>query len=210
MEKSNKIVLKVVLMGESNLLNLGMVGKTSIFTRFTKGVFPKIDIKNRTVEACVGSKNLKIDGKSFTINVWDTAGEEKYHALTPLYYRDADGAVLVFDLTKRETFDQIEKWVMEIRNVVKGSFQFVICGNKCDLLDYQVDDKDIKLLAERFDADYFTVSAKMDKNLSDAFTTLASKIHTEKTRPPVKKKKSVKILLNEGKPSSKKENDNCC
>ena len=79
-----------------------MVGKTSIFTRYTKKKFSNIDVKDRTVQACCSTKKLNINKVHFTLNIWDTAGEEKYHALAPLYYRDADGAVLVFDMTNKK------------------------------------------------------------------------------------------------------------
>ena len=75
-------------------------------------------------------------GKSFITK--DTAGEEKYHALTPLYYRDADGVILVFDLTNYDTFLSIPRWIEEVRTCsTRSDTRLILCGNKCDLTSEQ-------------------------------------------------------------------------
>ena len=81
-----------------------MVGKTSISKRFITGKFEKIELSNRTINTNTFQKSLEINNKIFNLTIWDTAGEEKYHALAPIFYRDAKGAVIIFDVTNRETF----------------------------------------------------------------------------------------------------------
>lgn len=151
-----------------------MVGKTSIFTRFTKKKFKQISSKERTVEACCSNKTLSFDGLNFNLNIWDTAGEEKYHALAPLYYRDADGVLLVFDMTNSNSFNNIEKWFYEISTVLGDGFTFILCGNKCDLTDkYQVNEEGAIALAKKYGANFFLVSALLDKNINECFKTIS-------------------------------------
>ena len=92
-----------------------MVGKTSISTRFIKGQFIKIDPNDRTVNTNVFQKNIEINNKVFNLTVWDTAGEEKYHALAPIFYRGTHGAVIIFDVTNRDTFQRATKWFGELK-----------------------------------------------------------------------------------------------
>ena len=91
-----------------------MVGKTSISTRFIKGKFIKIDLSNRTINTNCFQKRIQINDLIFNLNVWDTAGEEKYHAMAPIFYRGAQGAVVIFDVTNRETFKRAQKWFKEL------------------------------------------------------------------------------------------------
>ena len=80
-----------------------MVGKTSISNRYITGKWVKIDISNRTVNTKCYQKSLQINNLLFNLNIWDTAGEEKYHAMAPIFYRGAHGAVVIFDVTNKET-----------------------------------------------------------------------------------------------------------
>ena len=93
-----------------------MVGKTSISTRFIQGKFIKIDLSNRTINTNCFQKRVQINDLIFNLNIWDTAGEEKYHAMAPMFYRGAQGAVVIFDVTKRETFNRATKWFDELKN----------------------------------------------------------------------------------------------
>jgi Ras-related protein Rab-21 len=94
---------KIVLLGE------GRVGKTSILLRYTKGEFN--DRQVSTLQASYLDKKIMIEGSSVQLSVWDTAGQERFHALGPIYYRDADGALLVYDVTDAESFNKVKKWV---------------------------------------------------------------------------------------------------
>eukprot|EP00340_Litonotus_pictus_P002358 CAMPEP_0170516904 /NCGR_PEP_ID=MMETSP0209-20121228/3029_1 /TAXON_ID=665100 ORGANISM="Litonotus pictus, Strain P1" /NCGR_SAMPLE_ID=MMETSP0209 /ASSEMBLY_ACC=CAM_ASM_000301 /LENGTH=158 /DNA_ID=CAMNT_0010801997 /DNA_START=158 /DNA_END=630 /DNA_ORIENTATION=+ len=139
---------------------------------------------------------MEIENKKVLLNVWDTAGEEKYHALAPNYYRDANGALLVFDLTKIESFNLIEKWIYEIKSVVPELFQIVICANKFDLVSFwQVKEEEIKALADKYDAEYVLVSAKEDKNIIESFNLLAGKIVSDQTvgNSGKKRRRTVKV-----------------
>ena len=95
---------------------------------------------DRTVNACNMEKMIQIKEKTIKLNIWvkilleqDTAGEEKYRALAPLYYREADGVILVFDLSNYDSFLSMTKWFEEVKNHAKPELKIVLCGNKCDL-----------------------------------------------------------------------------
>lgn len=116
---------KVVLLGE------GRVGKTSILLRYTKGEYS--DRQVSTLQASYLDKKLEIGSTKVNLSIWDTAGQERFHALGPIYYRDAAGALLVYDITDAESFNKVKNWVKELRKIVGTEIVIVIAGNKIDL-----------------------------------------------------------------------------
>ena len=107
-----------------------MVGKTSISKRFITGKFEKIDLSNRTINTNIFQKCIEVNNKSFNLNIWDTAGEEKYHALGPIFYRGAQGAVVIFDVRNRETFERATRWFHELSEFAEGNPSMILVGNK--------------------------------------------------------------------------------
>ncbi|KAL0233021.1 hypothetical protein GEMRC1_011768 [Eukaryota sp. GEM-RC1] len=112
---------KVVTLGE------GRSGKTSLTVRFVHGNFH--DSQPSTIQATYLSKRVDVNNTTANLAIWDTAGQERFHALGPIYYRDADGALLVFDITDLDSFEKAKKWVRELRQFV-GKIPIVIAGNK--------------------------------------------------------------------------------
>ena len=161
---------KVVILGE------GRVGKTSLVSRFVKGEFSPTE--ESTVQANMyNKKKVDIEGVKVDLSIWDTAGQERFHALGPIYYRNAAGAVLVYDITDADTFERVKNWIKELRQQVGDSIQIVICGNKGDM------EKDRAVPVEKADsyaagqnAKHFTTSAKMNMNVQEAFEAIAASI----------------------------------
>ena len=117
---------KVVLLGE------GRVGKTSLVRRYLENEFS--DKQKSTVQANMYStKDLQIGEHTARIAIWDTAGQERFRALGPIYYRDANGALLVYDITDAETFEKVRTWVRELRKMVGDDIRICVAGNKYDL-----------------------------------------------------------------------------
>jgi Ras-related protein Rab-21 len=116
---------KVVLLGE------GCVGKTSLVLRYVEDKFNSSHVT--TVQASFLNKKLNIDGKRINLAIWDTAGQEKFHALGPIYYRSSNGAVLVYDITDEDSFQKVKSWVKELRKMLGADICLVIAGNKTDL-----------------------------------------------------------------------------
>jgi Ras-related protein Rab-21 len=157
---------KVVILGE------GRVGKTSILLRYTKGEYDEKQIS--TLQASYLDKKLLVSGVNVHLSIWDTAGQERFHALGPIYYRDADAALLVYDITDKESFNKVRKWVKELRKIVGNDIIIVIAGNKIDLEKQKnVPEEEAKSYAETVEASHFYTSAKSNKGLEEVFLDLA-------------------------------------
>ena len=157
---------KVVILGE------GRVGKTSILLRYTKGEYDEHQIS--TLQASYLDKRLMVSGVGVHLSIWDTAGQERFHALGPIYYRDADAALLVYDITDKESFSKVQKWVKELRKIVGQDIIIVIAGNKIDLEKQKnVPEDEAKQYAATVEASHFYTSAKSNKGLEEVFFALA-------------------------------------
>ena len=115
----------VVLLGE------GRVGKTCLCLRYVNNTFSSE--QESTIQATYLEKRLNVGRRAVTLNIWDTAGQERFHALGPIYYRDSHGAVLVYDITDRDSFTKVRHWVKELRKIVGPAIVLVIAGNKADM-----------------------------------------------------------------------------
>eukprot|EP00042_Codosiga_hollandica_P027307 m.134715 g.134715 ORF g.134715 m.134715 type:complete len:168 (+) comp52446_c0_seq4:1185-1688(+) len=116
---------KVVLLGASS------AGKTCICSRFVNDNF--LEAQTATVGALFSTKNIFLDNEEVKLEIWDTAGQERFSALTPMYYRGAQAAVVVYDITKRDSFDRVKTWVKELETNAGGDIVIAIVGNKADL-----------------------------------------------------------------------------
>ena len=164
---------KVVLLGE------GRVGKTSILLRYTKGEYN--DRQVSTLQASYIDKKVSIKGTTAHLSVWDTAGQERFHALGPIYYRDADGALLVYDITDAESFNRTKKWVKELRKIVGTDITLSIAGNKTDLeKNRAVNEEEAIEYANSVGATHFHTSAKANKGLNEVFDDLSKKNDRQK------------------------------
>ncbi len=166
---------KVVLLGE------GRVGKTSILLRYTKGEYN--DRQVSTLQASYLDKEVSLgEGSIAKLSVWDTAGQERFHALGPIYYRDADGALLVYDITDAESFQKVKQWVKELRKIVGNEITLAIAGNKIDLeKNRNVQESEAIKYAESVGASHYNTSAKANKGLTEVFNDLSSRMLTRRT-----------------------------
>jgi len=160
---------KVVLLGE------GRVGKTSTVLRYVQNKFD--DRTSATIQASFLNKRISVAGQNTNLVIWDTAGQERFHALGPIYYRDADGALLLFDVTDAESFEKVKMWVKELRKMVGKDICIAIAGNKCDLeRNRKVSTEEGTSYAKSVDAAYFNVSAKLNRGIDDTFLDLAKRM----------------------------------
>ena len=118
-------LLKFVMVGDSG------VGKTNLISRYTMDHFD--DNTKNTIGVDFSSKDIKIDGKSIKVQFWDTAGQEKYKAIASSYYKNALGAFIVYDITRRETFDKVNLWYDDLKRHSDTEIQIMLLGNKSDL-----------------------------------------------------------------------------
>jgi len=121
------LVYKVVIVGDSG------VGKTNILSRYLTNEF-NFDSKT-TVGVELGIKKTEIDGYNVKIQIWDTAGQERYRAITSAYYKGTLGALIVYDVTKPESFENINRWVPELKQFANQDVTIMLVGNKTDLTE---------------------------------------------------------------------------
>jgi len=168
---------KVVLLGE------GCVGKSSLCLRYVQNAF--IDKHVTTVQASFLTKRLNVDGRRIGLAIWDTAGQERFHALGPIYYRDANGALLVYDITDRESFLKVQNWVKELRKMLGKEVVLAIAGNKSDLeRNRVVSVEEAEKYAESVGAKHFSTSAKLNKGLEELFLDLTKRMIENTSETP--------------------------
>ncbi|WJX17662.1 Ras-related protein RABA4d [Trifolium repens] len=163
-------VFKVVLIGDS------AVGKTQLLARFSRNQF-NVDSK-ATIGVEFQTKTLIIDNKTVKAQIWDTAGQERYRAVTSAYYRGAVGAMLVYDMTKRQSFDHMSRWLEELRGHADTNIVIMLIGNKCDLGTLRaVPTEDAQEFAQRENLFFMETSALESTNVETAFLTILTEIY---------------------------------
>jgi len=163
------MIFKIVLLGE------GCVGKTSLVLRYVNNAFN--DQHNSTIQASFLTKRLNIDGEKISLAVWDTAGQERFHALGPIYYRDANGALLVYDITDVDSFQKVKNWVKELRKMLGTDISLAIVGNKFDLEKNRVVSvEEAELYAASVGAKHYHTSAKLNKGIDELFLDLTKRM----------------------------------
>ncbi|KAJ8600100.1 hypothetical protein CTAYLR_003453 [Chrysophaeum taylorii] len=168
-EKSKVKEVKVVLLGDTG------VGKSSLAQRFVTNNFKPYC--ETTIGASFMSKIVVVDGKHLKCQIWDTAGQEKYHSLAPMYYRGAAVAILVYDMTSAKSFEKLKEWARELRTQGPTEIILAVAGNKSDLEDRrEVDTGVAQTYADDIGAAFFETSAKDDRNVSDLFTAMAGRV----------------------------------
>lgn len=199
-KKKRPVVLshsvKLVLLGDSG------VGKTSLACRFVHNSFHPF--REATIGATYLSRNLivpdKEDGpenssdspaneprKAVELKIWDTAGQERYQSLTPLYFRGAGAALLIYDVTKLHSYQTLQRWVRELKHIGPDNVLLTICGNKSDLdRERSVLFEDAQAYADSIGAIYFEASAKTGDNVTQIFESIAERVSQEDrfVRPP--------------------------
>ncbi|MCQ2817441.1 MAG: GTP-binding protein [archaeon] len=162
---------KVVLLGESG------VGKTSIITQFTEEMFS--EEQQSTTGATFSSKEIScLHGKrNLKFEIWDTAGQEKYRALSKMFYKDAAAAVLVYDITRKSSFEEVKNyWANEIKEYSPKKIVLAIAANKSDLFEQEeVNEQTGRDLATELGAIFFTTSAKNQNGINELFEAIGNK-----------------------------------
>lgn len=160
---------KVVLLGE------GAVGKTSLVLRYVENKFN--DKHVTTLQASFLNKKLNIGGKRVNLAIWDTAGQERFHALGPIYYRDSNGAILVYDITDEDSFKKVQNWVKELRRMLGNDIALCIAGNKTDMeKERHVPVEEAEAYAASVGARHFHTSAKLNKGIEEMFLDMSKRM----------------------------------
>ena len=161
---------KIIIIGDSG------VGKSNILGRYLHNEF-KHDTKS-TVGVEFGSKQLKVDGVNIKLQIWDTAGEERYRAITSAYYKGSKGCFIVYDITSEISFENVEKWYEEIRKSAEKEISVILIGNKCDLEnERKVSIEMGQNTAKNLNCPFFETSALNNTNIEAVFQNISENIY---------------------------------
>ncbi|XP_057488277.1 ras-related protein RABA5c-like [Actinidia eriantha] len=205
-------LFKVVIIGDS------AVGKSNLLSRYARNEF------NMHSKATIGvefqTQSMEIDGKEVKAQIWDTAGQERFRAVTSAYYRGAVGALVVYDISRRTTFDSITRWLDELNTHCDTTVARMLVGNKCDLENIRaVSIEEGKSLAEAEGLFFMETSALDSTNVKKAFEIIIQEIYNNVSRKVLssdsyKSELSVNrvSLVGNGTDGSKKTSSNysCC
>jgi Ras-related protein Rab-11A len=163
-------LFKVVLIGDSG------VGKSNLLSRFTRNEFC-LESKS-TIGVEFATRSIQVDGKTIKAQIWDTAGQERYRAITSAYYRGAVGALLVYDITKQVTYENVERWLKELRAHADSNIIIMLVGNKSDLRHLRsVSVEDATAFSEREGLSFLETSALENVNIEAAFQQILTEIY---------------------------------
>ena len=168
-EEDYEMMVKIILIGDS------AVGKTNIMSKYLKGEFQ--ENTKATVGVEFGSKLFKIDNHTIKAQIWDTAGQEKYKAITGAYYKGSKGAFVVYDITRRDTFESADRWINDLKVTADPKINIILIGNKCDLEDKrEVLKEQGEEKAKSFDCAFLETSALKGDNIDKGFEMMVNEI----------------------------------
>ncbi|KAM6434387.1 ras-related protein Rab-25 isoform 2-T2 [Liasis olivaceus] len=194
-EEDYNFVFKVVLIGESG------VGKTNLLSRFTRNEFNHDS--RTTIGVEFSTRTILVGDALVKAQIWDTAGLERYRAITSAYYRGAVGALLVFDITKHQTYDVVERWLKELYDHAEATIVVMLVGNKTDLAQArEVPTEEAKMYAENNGLLFVETSALDSTNVELAFETILRDIFNKVQKQKQKSPLDNKISLSTQSPSA--------
>ena len=202
-EENYDFIFKILLLGNSD------VGKSSLILRYVDQVWSDTFVPTIGVDFKV--KTLELQNKQIKMQIWDTAGQERFRNVISSYFRGAHGILLIYDVTNRDSFKNLESWLIEIEKNASENVLKILIGNKNDL----VDDKEIKTeegqaFANRNGMQFIETSAKENTNVTEAFESLAKlmmEFNSEKKAPTTKNDKKA-LSASAGKDLKTKKK--CC
>ena len=172
------INLNILLVGDAN------VGKTSILLKYTENFFP--NQYQATIGVEYKMKIIKLNNMNIKLQIWDTAGQERYKSIAKNFFHSANGVFLVFDITNKQSFENLNKWIEDVKENSPKDCKYIIIGNKSDLSDQRtISTFEIDNFVKEKKSSYFEVSAKNDEGLNDAFINLSKEIIKDKNQEEI-------------------------
>ncbi|XP_020587411.1 ras-related protein RABA5a [Phalaenopsis equestris] len=194
-EHTQDYLFKIVLVGDS------AVGKSNLLARFARDEF--YSNSKSTIGVEFQTQKMVIDGKEIKAQIWDTAGQERFRAVTSAYYRGAVGALIVYDISRRQTFENVGRWLNELNTYSDMNVVTILVGNKSDLKESrEVSVEEGKALAEVEGLFFMETSALDSSNVTAAFQTVVKEIYdilSRKVFQSQENKKQENLLLGNGK-----------
>ncbi|KAI3629697.1 hypothetical protein MIR68_011634 [Amoeboaphelidium protococcarum] len=203
-------LFKVVLIGDSG------VGKSNLLSRFTRNEF-NLESKS-TIGVEFATRSIQVDGKTIKAQIWDTAGQERYRAITSAYYRGAVGALLVYDISKHQTYENVSRWLKELRDHADANIVIMLVGNKSDLRHLRaVTTEEAKTFATENGLNFIETSAldasnvelSFQKILTEIYRIVSEKSKLENEQDTSKPGQGIKITPTE-QANNKNGQQKCC
>ena len=205
-ENEYDYIFKVLLVGNSD------VGKSSLILRYVDQVWNDVFVPTIGVDFKV--KSLEIDKRTIKLQIWDTAGQERFRNVISSYFKGAHGILLIFDITSRDSFKELENWLGEVERNASSQILKILIGNKCDLEEEREISKDEgEAFAMRNGMQYIETSAKNNTNVDQAFEALAKIMvdYSNKKTPVMNEKNEKKtIKVNKGSDLMTEKKKKCC
>lgn len=195
----DEILIKILIIGET------AVGKSCLLLRFAEDKFNQDFLTTIGIDFKV--RHMIIDDAKIKLQIWDTAGQEKFRTIAKGYFRGANGIIIVFDVTSRDTFNQCKTWMNSIKETMTEPVDIVLVGNKCDMTRV-ITEEEAQTLANEMGVKYFETSAKTGQNVENTFMELATMAKRRKDADPSLERSQIKIDIKRTVP--KKEESNCC
>ncbi|XP_028327655.1 ras-related protein Rab-25-like [Gouania willdenowi] len=202
-DEAYNFVFKVVLIGESG------VGKTNLLSRFTKNEFNHDS--RTTIGVEFSTRTVQLGGFTAKAQIWDTAGLERYRAITSAYYRGAVGALMVYDITKHPTYDGVERWLKELYEHAESNIVIMLVGNKSDLeSERSVPTEEARRYAENRGLLFLETSALQSTNVEAAFNHVLTEIHKRLATKEAPRSAFSPLSLNTSRGDDSEEKKPCC
>ena len=206
-------IFLVIIIGDSG------VGKTAILSKYVKGIFPVAPSPTIAIEFATKIIQIK-EGGYIKAQIWDSAGQERYKAIVAGHYRRAAGALIVYDVTKKSTFEHITNWLKNINEMAEKNCISYLIGNKVDLLDINENNREVTIeeaqkYAKENGLRFYETSALTSVRINDCFEDLLQEIYNERRKIKGSlneyNDKNIKVLyLNKDKNENEKKYENCC
>ena len=206
MSNLQELKFKILLLGDSG------VGKTSMILKYVDNFFPQTHIATIGVE--FKTKIITKGKYKITLNIWDTAGQERFKSITRSFFSGSTGIIFVYDITRRETFSGVRKWIKDAEGY--GKFDRVLCGNKVDLeVNRNVKLDELKEFSIKQKIDYLETSAKTGNNIYQAFDKLVDNIIKNRTEDELIRDFGIKskprgVTLTKNKAKVVETKSGCC
>lgn len=159
-----KELYSILLLGDSE------VGKTCFLLRYCDNLFQEIHMI--TVGLDYKLKNVEVNSKTIMVKIWDTAGQERFKSLAKNFYKNVNGIAVLYDITKRKSFDNVHSWISQIKEKAKPNIKIVLVANKIDSNQRVVSSEEGMKMAQQYNLTYFETSAKEDINVRESITAL--------------------------------------
>ena len=188
------IVYKVLLLGDST------VGKTCFLLRYCDKTFQDAHLSTIGLDYRVKTMTLK-NKKNVKLQIWDTAGQDRFRAITKNYYKGANGIILIYDVTNLQTYENVKNWITQIREETNPNVVIYLAGNKIDIPEEEraVKTEEGKEIADEYKLQFKETSAKDGINVNEVFQELVEKIDEVNSKLEVSKPEPKNILYSPGK-----------